>query len=334
MTADPATDPTRSWILEATRLDLGLEDPRSHAVTMAETEDGLALAFFGGPHAGLLDQGIWFMRKRHGAWEKARRVAKPREATTICWNPVLNVLPDGTLLLFYKEGERCASWWGLLTRSYDGGDTWERAAPLPRGILGPIRNKAIAVADDTLLCGSSTEDGPWRVHFEHMRDAGASWSRTPSVHEGQPLGAIQPTILPWPSGRWQALCRSRAGCVVETFSVDGGHTWSSLVETPLPNPNAALDGIVLDDRRALIVFNPTLPGRFMHDHRSQLALGLTDDGGASWKQVALLEDEKEGEFSYPAVIRTEDGRVHVAYTTGEGWRGVKHVVIDPAQLPD
>ena len=46
----------------------------------------------------------------------------------------------------------------------------------------------------------------------------------------------------------------------------------------------------------------------------------------------MLENEA-GEYSYPAVIQTADGLVHITYT----WKRqrIKHVVIDPATLaPD
>jgi predicted neuraminidase len=51
--------------------------------------------------------------------------------------------------------------------------------------------------------------------------------------------------------------------------------------------------------------------------------------GLTWEAALVLESEP-GEYSYPAVIQTSDGLVHVTYT----WKRqrIKHVVIDPRQL--
>jgi predicted neuraminidase len=48
-----------------------------------------------------------------------------------------------------------------------------------------------------------------------------------------------------------------------------------------------------------------------------------------WKTVLTLERDK-GEFSYPAVIQTSDGKVHTTYTYLR--RSIKHAVMDPAAL--
>ena len=51
--------------------------------------------------------------------------------------------------------------------------------------------------------------------------------------------------------------------------------------------------------------------------------------GLDGKTVAVLENEP-GEYSYPAVIQTHDGRlVHVAYTWQR--RKIRHCVLDPSR---
>jgi alpha-L-rhamnosidase len=60
-----------------------------------------------------------------------------------------------------------------------------------------------------------------------------------------------------------------------------------------------------------------------------LNVAVSEDGKA-WQAALVLENEPPLEFSYPAVIQTADGLVHITYT----WRRlrIKHAVVDPAKL--
>ena len=136
-------------------------------------------------------------------------------------------------------------------------------------------------------------------------------------------GVIQPAILKWKDGHLQILCRTKQGKIVESLSRDNGFTWSRILSTELPNPNSGIDSVMLRDGRALLVYNHTTKGRGM------LNVAISRDG-RNWQAALVLENEPGSEFSYPAVIQTSDGLVHVTYT----WKRerIKHVVLDPAKF--
>lgn len=302
--------------------------PSCHASTIAETSEGLVAAWFGGKHERNPDVGIWVARRDAKGWTAPVEVAngvQDEQKRYPCWNPVLFQIKNGPLLLFYKVGPTPSRWWGMLIASSDGGKTWGKPRRLPEGILGPIKNKPVALPDGALLCPSSTEHDGWRVHLERTSDLGATWAKSGPLNSGEEFGAIQPTILFHPNNRLQMLCRSRQNVITECWSDDGGKNWGPMKATSLPNPNSGIDAVTLRDGRHLLVYNPTRKGG---DDRTPLVLGLSTDG-KSWKQVATLED-LPGEYSYPAIIQARDGLAHITYT----WKRqrVRHVVVDPAKL--
>jgi predicted neuraminidase len=295
--------------------------PSCHASTIAESPSGLVAAWFGGTKEGNKDVGIWVARRVADRWTPPLEVADGRQedgGRFPCWNPVLFQAKGGPLLLFYKVGPSPREWWGMLITSSDGGQTWSKPDRLPRGILGPIKNKPVALADGSLLCPSSTEDQGWRVHLERTPDLGRTWTRIGPLNDGKEFAAIQPSILFHPGDTLQILCRSRQGKIVEAWSTDGGATWGQIRATVLPNPNSGTDAVTLKDGRAVLIYNHTPKGR------TPLNVAISGDGKA-WKAGPVLEAEP-GEYSYPAVIQAADGLVHVTYT----WKRqrIKHVVLD------
>jgi predicted neuraminidase len=300
-----------------------------HASTIAETTEGLVVAFFGGTQEKNPDVGIWICRCVGDKWTEPAEVAngvQPDGARFPCWNPVLFQIPGGDLLLFYKVGPSPAEWWGMSQRSLDGGRSWSTAERLPDGILGPIKNKPILLATGALLSPSSTESDGWKVHLELSFDGGREWGKTPPIANLGIFEAIQPTILEHRDGKLQLLCRSKQNWIATTWSSDSGLTWSWLESTSLPNPNSGIDAVTLRNGLQVLVYNHTKRSEgAWGGPRTPLNVAISEDG-THWFAAAILEDEP-GEFSYPAVIQTRDGLVHVTYT----WKrkSIRHLVIDP-----
>ena len=304
--------------------------PSCHASTIVETANGqLVAAWFGGTAEKNPDVGIWVARWENGGWSPNVEVANGVQADGTrhpTWNPVLFQPRGGPLMLFYKVGPSPQTWWGEVRTSTDEGKTWSAARRLPAGILGPIKNKPVQLADGTLLSPTSTEtderQSKWRVHFERSTDGGKTWTATPMLGDGITMAAIQPSILFHGGAKLQAIGRSRQGRVFQTWSEDHGKTWSAPTLLDVPNPSSGTDAVTLRDGRHLLVCNPVARGR------TPLTVHLSTDG-RGWKEAVVLEREP-GEYSYPAVIQAKDGRVHVTYTWQR--KKIRHVVLDPAKL--
>jgi len=299
---------------------------QSHASTIVETKEGLVAAWFGGQYERSPDVGIWLSRHIDGQWTAPVEVANGVQSSTQrypCWNPVLFQPRLGPLMLFYKVGPNPQSWWAMLRTSSDNGKTWSESRRLPENIIGPVKNKPVQLANGDILCGSSTEYAGWQVHFERTSDLGQTWEMTEAINKTNEIGAIQPSILFHPGHRLQAVGRTQQGRIFETWSEDNGKTWSKMTLTGLPNPNSGIDAVTLSDGRQLVVYNHTVQGR------SPLNIALSADG-KQWQAGLILEDEPGKEFSYPAVIQSSDGLVHVVYTWNK--TRIKHAVVDPAKL--
>ena len=103
-------------------------------------------------------------------------------------------------------------------------------------------------------------------------------------------------------------------------TVDGGATWSAARTLEQANPDASLDVITLSDGRFLMAYNDSF------NTRENLKLSLSDDRGKSWQAVTTLENSPGHEFSYPYMILSRSGDIHLVYT----WKRkrIKHVVFN------
>jgi len=311
-----------------------------HASTLTETSRGLIVAYFAGSQEGNNDIAIYLSKQKENQWDEPEKVVGDLGAPT--WNPVLFSMPSGEVLLFYKAGYDPTRWSGFLTRSHDSGCNWSVPEILPPGILGPIKNKPILLEDGTLLCGSSIQSYLiWGCSFERTQDGGRTWERSPPVcyqklpeypfyasgdtrNTDHPLGVIQPTLWTEDGRHITMLCRSRrVGYICKATSTDGGKTWTEAYPISLPNPNSGIDAVRMKDGRIALVYNDS------KSERTPLNLALSSDGGESWEMVLVLEDDK-GSFSYPAIIQTADGLLHMTYTWNR--TNIKHVVVDPNKL--
>ena len=321
----------------------------NHASTLAEAGDGtLIAAWFGGSDEGADDVSIWLSRYEGKAWSAASVIDDGRREDGkryACWNPVLVTDASGTVYLYYKISSKPAAvtekgyenWWGCVKTSADRGRTWSARAWLPshpdpllknfgKRLIGPVKNKPLILPDGTLLSGSSTESDQWRVHVEIGKPG--AWIREVSMVGPLAGGeAIQPAFLALAQdfGKLQMICRPRTGKTpYASFSYDLGRSWSALEPLTGIQTTAGLDALTAGGAHFL-AHNPA-------GARYPLMLARSRDGKA-WEDVLpMLDQDGVKRMDYPALIRTKNGRIHVAHSWDRSH--IKHLTLDADYLSD
>lgn len=96
------------------------------------------------------------------------------------------------------------------------------------------------------------------------------------------------------------------------------------------NNNSGADGVTLKNGQHALVYNHVIvpdSAKGGKGARTPLNIAVSKDG-KKWKAVNILEDSPISQYSYPSVIQSSDGMIHVVYT----WRreSIKYVKIDPS----
>jgi predicted neuraminidase len=303
----------------------------SHAATLVELEPNkIMAAWFGGKYEGAKDVGIYFSNYENKMWSVPKNLVQPliKEGDSLpCWNPVLFKSKCQNLYLFYKVGKNPREWFGAMIISKDNGDTWSAPKYLPKDILGPIKNKPVETTPGVILCGSSTEsvqNNQWRSHVETYTEATDTWKKIAIVDKKE-FDIIQPTFLVHSDKTIQMLFRSKHNTLITSWSKDNGQNWKDTDSMHVVNSNSGIDALTISKKSFLLVNNPLKQGKDWFNGRNVLDVEYSKDG-VKWQKLFDLENQKEGEFSYPAIIQTFDNKLHVLYTYNRKY--IKHVVFE------
>lgn len=320
--------------------------PSVHAATAVELADGRLRAFwYGGTREGAPDVAIYtsVYFPKDGTWS-AERAVMTRElaqrqlhrSIRKLGNPVAGRDRGGRLCLFFVSVS-VGGWAGSainLTTSEDEGETW---SPPRRLVASPFFNISTLVKGAPLLLSDGSTALP--VYHEFVGKFGELLRLDA---DGRVVGkarmswgdsSLQPVIVPRSESDAVAFMRYAGdppGRVLVTRSSDAGGHWSTPEKTALPNPNAAVGGVLLAGGPLLLAFNNA------EANRESLDLALSADFGASWRMARSLESESQpqrapvAEYSYPWVMQDRAGNVHVLYTWGRS--RIKHAVFNRAWL--
>jgi predicted neuraminidase len=315
--------------------------PSVHVSSLCELPGGgLAAAWYGGTREGARDVAIYLATCEPGAdtWSAPQPLVTRESAARETFryvkkvgNPLLFAGTNGQVCLLYVS-IAVGGWSGSslnLKQSFDSGRTWSWSRRLG---LSPCFNVSELVKNGP----TRLADGGWVVPIYHEllgKFPELLWLHADAAGvtavKSRPFGgqtAFQPALVALDAEQALLLCRT-AGSLRETYLARTDTTarhWTPPQPTGLPNPDSGLDALRLSDGRLLLAFNDTPAGREV------LRLAWSTDDGRNWTRAATLADDPGAEFSYPFLLQTRDGLVHVSYTWKR--RGIKHVTFNLAWL--
>jgi len=278
---------------------------------------------------------FWIVVRAHG-WEHS--ILKYRRSTDYQrtgapqwdWQDIILLKPEDTFAETIEAGFK-----ELITEE----PMWAEYAPLYSDmILEAARDKAKRQAGwmtrthPTVLPGGRIllplySDGYNVCLVAISDDQGAHWRASGPIVG---LGPIQPSIVRRKDRTLVAYMRDSGNApyrVLISTSGDDGESWSSAIDTDIPNPGSSLEVIALHDGRWVMVYNDTEDGR----HR--LAAALSDDEGKTWKWKRHIgkSDNREKSFAYPSLIQADNGMLHLTYSYREqGGATIRHCMF-PAE---
>ncbi|HOO57568.1 MAG TPA: exo-alpha-sialidase [bacterium] len=293
--------------------------PQCHASTLTQLPDGdILAAWYAGEAEKAKDVAI--MQSRYsgssGGWT-APQILNDAPGLSD-GNPVLYTDPSGTVWFIYMviygdTWDQCKIHYKT---SVDSAKTWSEEQTLIKKKGYAIRNRPITLRNGTMLLPAANEMlyTPLfvltRNNFKTVRKTGTNLR-----DEG---GLDQPAVVQLSDDSLLAYFRSTMvkAIIMKSTSTDGGLNWSEPEETQFPNPEAGIDMHRLQNGNLVLVFNDS------PNSRHPLTVALSEDDGKTWPWKRNIETDSF-EFSYPCVIQSSDGLIHVSYT----WKrtNIKHV---------
>lgn len=330
--------------------------------SMTQTADGRLLLVTCGPEPfikdafGVYRTEVWESRDCGRSWEQVYRLHEGGKDVVFLPGSIMR-LASGKLLLMEclyggydgKTHDPERSLLELYTQtSDDDGRTWgepHKVETTWRYVSVPLA--FIQLSSGRLLypSGYLTErSGSSVICSLYSDDEGDTWQRSPDVldigGEGFESGPCEPTVVELPDGRVWMLMRTQTGVQWESFSSDGGVSWTAPQPGRFPSSSAPATFCKLRDGRIVVVWNNAV---FAPYARTSLAIAMSDDGGQTFYGFREIDhtpafvqnfEQRYGvQYAFPA--EAPDGTIVVPYNVGD-WSQMHLRIarIDPAWVAE
>jgi predicted neuraminidase len=320
-----ATTPEKKSFFRSMKVfEPGTYGKECHSATITELSNGeLLAAWWCGSYEGATDVAIWGSRfqKNTANWGYASILADiPGRFEG---NPVLFKIPDGRIWLFFVAyvPEAAGMVQTMLSESKDLGRTWFGPNKFITSPGLRTKNHPIVMPNRKILLPLFDELTGQSV-FLLSENLGETWEMSRFIVSDPPNA--QPTVISRGNSHLYALMRAWHDDPAKRFlwqseSSDYGRTWSVPTYSSIPTVSSAVEMISLKNGHVIVAYNDG-KGR----ERTPLSLGLSLDQGRTWAYKRNL-DEGPGSFSYPSLLQSRDGNIHILYSYNRKY--IKHVEI-------
>ncbi len=147
-------------------------------------------------------------------------------------------------------------------------------------------------------------------------DGGETWKECDNYVYLPMRGSMEPKIAELKDGRLMMVMRTQLGSVFQSFSEDGGQSWSNAQTTGLRSPESCPLLMRIPQTGDLLLIWNDSPYDPKFDHygvRSPLSAAISRDEGRTWRKSKAIETDPEWEFTNPVAIVTSQGTLLVAY---------------------
>ncbi|MBU4200400.1 MAG: glycoside hydrolase [Verrucomicrobia bacterium] len=291
--------------------------------TVFERRDGsLCMIFTGGPAGSNEASAVKLYRSisRNGGktWEKAAEFLAMDGYGL--FNPVSIITRAGTVLLFFNPYIYPHDETVWIMRSNDGGDTWSKPLKLDTGYsCGGTRVNPIQLKSGRIVLPYYGMQPPADYDFENhfsgcliSDDDGLTWEKSGVMCWGRDQGACEPAVCELANGNLYCLMRTREGYKLESWSQDGGVTWSQPRLSPFRSPSSCSILTRLKDGTLIhllsnISSSDNLPRTFMD-------IAFSKDDGKTWQARRLHAADYL--ISNHSLIQLSDGTLLFAMASG------------------
>lgn len=195
--------------------------------------------------------------------------------------------------------------WAMICENPDADElTWSEPKLLTHGFL---RCQPTVLSDGRILLFSYDWSND-RYSYSESSDGGKTWCRkiggkkvnTP-FDEAMAVEKLDGSI--W----MMARCEEKA--LAQSFSYDGGKSWTDGEVTNLVSPSSRFYLKRLPSGKLLLIRNAKIERR-----REWMTASLSDDDGATWKWSLLLDPDTN--VSYPDAVFDDNGTIYIVHDHG------------------